>query len=38
MEGNNQNNTKLYYKPEDELFSRHAEVCFSFKTIFREVM
>ncbi|CDW91073.1 UNKNOWN [Stylonychia lemnae] len=31
-------NTKLYYKAEDELFSRHAEVSFSFKTIFRETM
>lgn len=29
---------KLYYKAEDELFLRHAEVSFSFKTIYRETM
>jgi hypothetical protein len=27
---------KLYYKSEDDLFSKNAEVSFSFKTIFRE--
>eukprot|EP00347_Sterkiella_histriomuscorum_P017446 403349340 len=31
-------NTKMFYKPEDELFSRHAEVQFSYKTTFRETM
>lgn len=29
---------KLYYKAEDELFLRSAEISFSFKTIFRETM
>ena len=29
---------KLYYKAEDELFLRNAELSFSFKTIFRETM
>jgi hypothetical protein len=28
---------RLYYKFEDELFSKHADVSFSFKTTFREV-
>jgi len=29
---------KLYYKAEDELFLRSAELSFSYKTIFRETM
>ena len=29
---------KIYYKAEDELFLRSAELSFSFKTIFRETM
>jgi len=29
---------KLFYKAEDELFLRSAELSFSFKTIFRETM
>ena len=29
---------KLYYKPEDEIFSKHAEVNFAFKAVFRETM
>lgn len=29
---------KLYYKAEDELFLRSAELSFSFKTTFRETL
>jgi hypothetical protein len=29
---------KLFYKAEDELFLRSAEVSFSFKTVYRETM
>lgn len=29
---------RLYYKYEDELFSKHAEVSFSYMTTFRETM
>jgi hypothetical protein len=29
---------KLYYKAEDDLFLRHCEASFSFKTIYRETL
>ncbi len=29
---------KLWYKQEDDLFSQNAEICFSYKTTFRETM
>ena len=29
---------RLYYKFEDDVFSKHAELSFSFKTVFRETL